>query len=747
MLKLNVRFIKRVYGVEDGDFSVISAETVDAEGSRLVRESRYGNFTVAGNFAIDDDEIGDVFKVTIEEDSTSRFPNSYKFIKIHYEFPDNAKEQWQYLKSGNIVPLATYLSIEKAFVKSDKILDIIIEDANSLTAAKGIGESRAKLYHDKITKDADRAAIFAEFGEIEGVGHAIIKTLIDWKPRVTDTIKAVKKDPFSLLENESIGFMVADRFRAHYGLPLNDKNRILHGVMYFLNERFQNTGDTYEDIYEATSFSSHKLSVKYDEVITLLASVKDDKKAIEKYKFKIFGKNISTASLFNAELMIYKESKRLSHSCQRILPDDEWSDNKEDYLSNVEKTLSPKQHEFLDKINVNPVTVLLGPGGSGKSWITDIACGLINKAGLSYGLYAPTARAAHVMTEYTGDEALTIHRGLMKYDSMDVIVPHDVLIIDEYSMVDSELASVVLKAMGDKTRLIIIGDDFQLQSVGPGNVLFDLVNFIKVPTIRFTDIYRQSKGSGVLDYTQALREGVFNLPTDSRRLENDDALFINESYGTKQRDLAMKIYKKSLETQDIKEIMMLTPVNKGVSGRNSLNKEIQEIVNSSSSMEEIVFGENSQDESLKTYFRAGDYITVKKNKYEILDDDDKVTELINGDMGVVKSTSSKSLTFVVNDRSYTIDKSEINELIDHAWATTIHKAQGGQANIVIIVLPSNSSGMLNSNLLYTALSRAKTKVYVIGNFSSINEGARKQANFSRQTMIQLQGLNESNSKS
>lgn len=740
MIELKVRFIRRLYGHPDGNFSVYAAVPARREDSHLVKENKYGNFSVSGDFYLEDNELDNVYTVTIEEDVASRYPSSYKLTKFHYELPESAAGQWDYLLTSGIVPIATYFAIEKEFDKKDKILNIIIEDPERLTKVKGIGDRRAILYQERIIKHKDRAVIFAEYGHIEGVGHSTIKALVEWKPNVKDTIKLIKADPFNLLDNKNIGFIVADRFRAHYNLPLNDKNRILHGASYYLGQRFQDTGNTYEDVYEASRYVSSKLLVSYNEVILLLASIQDDPKKTEKYRLKIFGKNITTIELFNAEALIYHKINQVINDKQTMSCETKWNSIKEEYLSKIDETLSDEQLEFLNMINKERVTVLLGPGGSGKSWLTGIACDLIKKAGLIYGLYAPTARAAHVMSEYTGSEAQTIHRGLMSYALMNEVAPVDVIIIDEFSMVDSELASIVMKTIGTRTRLIIIGDDFQLQSVGPGNVLFDIVNFLNVPTIEFTKIFRQQEDNKILHYADELRSGRFELPLVDK-IEGADIEFINEFDDQKQKDLAMSIYKKTLDN-GTKDIMLLSPVNDGMSGRRNLNKEVQSLVNPSTSRQEIVFGANLENEAHKRYFRTNDYITVTKNKYDMIDDDNEVSQIINGDLGEIEYIYNNKLTFSVNDHSYTIEKSEINDLIDHAWAITIHKSQGGQANTVIIVLPQNSYSMLNSNMLYTAITRTQSKCYVIGNFKGINSSAKKQANLNRKTMIQLQSKNK-----
>lgn len=738
--KLNVRFTKRLYGTPDSDFSIFAAELVDHEDEGLIKvNKRYGNFSISGDFSLSDDEIGSVHTVTIEEDLGSKYPNSYKLIKLHYELPEDAKSQWKYLRDGNIVPFGIYLSIKNTFKKSDKILDIIMDEPERLLEVSGIGESRAKLYQRKLLDNRDKAAIFAEYGHIEGVGDKTIKFLVDWKPSVAETIKTIKKDPFSLLENTNIGFMLADKFRAHYGLPLNDKNRILHGVAYFLGERFQNTGDTYENILTASKEISKKLLVSYEEIVVLLADIQKDEKALDKYKLKIFGRNITTQDLFNAELLIYKKTKHLINDKKNIVGPEKWKAIKDNLLSEIPQELSDEQDYFLDLINNERVTVLLGPGGSGKSWVINLACEMIKEAGRTFALYAPTARAAHVMTDYVGVEAVTIHRGLMPYVMMNETVEHDVLIVDEFSMVDSELAAVVLKSMGENTRLIIVGDDFQLQSVGPGNVLFDLVEFIKTPTVKLTKIFRQNEDSKILDYANALREGTFKLPVNLPKVENNDIVFINEANDFRQQEKALTLYKKAYDRYGVEDVMLLSPTNKGVSGRHALNKKVQNIVNPSKTDVDIVFG-TKLDEEDRTYFKKHDYITVKSNNYNMINDYGEITQIINGDLGFIEYTNKTNLTFKIGKHPYTIDKSEIHDLIDHAWTITIHKSQGGQASEVIIVLPKNSYFMLNSNMLYTAITRAKTKCYVIGDFEGINSSAQEQANFSRKTMIQLQSL-------
>ena len=744
MIEVYVKFVKRMYGTPDGDFSVFSAETVDLEGSKLIKENSYGNFSISGEFSLSDEEIGSVYKVTLEENFTSNYPNSYKLIKLHYEFPKDAKLQWEYLENSDILPLGILIKTKKHFSQKECILDIIVEEPERLQEVSGVGEERSKLYQRKVLELKEKALLFNEYGEIEGVSSKLINKLVNLRPRVEDIIKDISKDPFILIQEAEVGFVVADRFRDFYGFPLNDKNRILHGVSYYLNESFQSTGNTYDGILESSRMIAQKLQVNYKEVINYLADIQNNEEDFRKYQLKIFGKNITTHSLYDSELKIFKSiSYMKDEEGAHILPKEEWAKKKEEYLSTLSATLSDEQDEFLDLINEKRISVLLGPGGAGKSWVIDIACNILKSAEKTYGLFAPTARAAKVMSDYTGEPAYTIHRGLLQYYMLKQVAPYDVLIVDEFSMVDSELAKVILSVMGHKTRLIVVGDSDQLQSVGPGNVLFDIVEYLEAPTVRLTKIFRQAEGNKILDYAQALRDGNFKIEGYGHKIDEGNIVFINENDDNLKQQIALKFYNEFLSKAkgDVEEVMLLSPINKGNAGRTFLNGRVQENVNPQNGKGEndVVFGANLEEEK-RRYFRKGDYITVTKNEYEMISDCDTVTSLINGDLGYITNTTPKKITFEVEDYSYTIDKSEINGFIDHAWTITIHKSQGGQADYVIVVLPENSYFMLNSNMLYTALTRAKSVVYVIGDINELNKAADRKASLARKTMIQLQTI-------
>ena len=522
MIEVNVKFKKKLYGSPDGDFSVFSAEPASRDDAALIKENKYGNISISGDYFIDESEFGRSFKVTIEEDYSSKYEGSYKLMRLHYEFPSDPASQWEFLRDSGILTFGIYNKIKKTFSQKICILDLILEEPEKLLEVDGIGEERAASYQMALKANKEKAVLFAEYGRIDGVGAKLIESLYTWKTSVDEVLSTLERDPFSLITSLDIGFVIADKFRAHYKIPIDDKNRILHGVKYYLNEQFNSTGDTYAQIMDMSSVTAQKLNVSYKLVIVALAEIKDDVQALHQYKLKIFGSRITTSELFDSELTIYKGIKSRMEKSTPILAEEKWAKIKDEKLEEMGANLSPEQNKFLDSINTNQIQVLLGPGGTGKSWVINIACQLLRKAGKSFALLAPTARAAKVMSTYVGKEAKTIHRGLFPVVLAGEKVHEDVLIVDEFSMVDSTLAKVIIDSMGIGTRLIIVGDDYQLQSVAPGNVLLDLVDSLDVPTVRFNKVFRQADEHGLLDYAQALRDGTFNLDPFADKIEDNN---------------------------------------------------------------------------------------------------------------------------------------------------------------------------------------------------------------------------------
>lgn len=738
-MEVKVRFTKKVFGNDEG-FSIYGAIPHESDKNK-VKKNKYGNITISGDFSIPETEVGSkYFTATVEEDITSKYDGSYKLIKIAFDFPDSAKDQWSLLEDGGLISMLQANMIRQKFKSSDKILAIIVDNPAALTKVNGIGIKSAEKIKERILKEKSRALIYKEFGSIEGFGPRAIIEVEKMNPSVEESIRNIKADPFILLDIKGIGFAVADRIRFAEGIPVNDRNRCLHGVKHFITDKFKSTGDTYADLNTEVFKLAEALGVNSGDLIThikneMAATVPD-----EKFKLKFFKHYISTQELYNAEQTIYRAVKVSKEDSLPITTKEKWSKAKMAALEKKGFEVAPEQSDFLDAINDSAFLVLLGPGGSGKSWVTKLGVDLLLEQGLKVGLYAPTAQAARVMKDYIGLPSSTIHRGLLPYifNNDPGGCPDDVLIVDEASMVDSVLMETILVAKKPGARIILIGDSFQLPSVSPGNVLYDLVNNLKVTTVEFTKVYRQEEGSSVLEYAQDLRDGNFYIDPNEQIIDKGDIVFVNETDKERIKEDILTRYYSAIRNYGEEGVMLLTPVNKTEIGRISFNKAIQEKVNKMTpAKSEVIFGQSSPNESDRVYYREGDYITITKNNYNIETVDKESSMLVNGDIGQISHINrDESVNVLIEGKEYTFKKTDVRQNIDHRWAITIHKSQGGQAEEVYIVIPKNSWG-ISANMLYTAITRMKQKCYLFGDFNSINRAAKRYENYKRHTILSL----------
>lgn len=745
MIDVKVRFTKKLFSSEEG-FSVYAASPTH-EYKRAVELTDFGNFTISGNYVIEDSELHKkVFHVSIEEDVRAKYPCSYKMDKIHYTFPEEAVEQWEFIKEADLVTALQYMNLKSHFnEKEDKILDIILEEIERVEEAKGFGERSAIRLKEKVEADKYKALVYKSFGKIDGIGPSLVRQIVNFSPHVEETITTIENDPFFLLKFRGVGFSIADKVRAQLGIPADNRERCLHGLKFFITDAFKQSGSTYADLNMSIQDVARSLSVNRQILIDYIKEEMAKDEEDKKYNLKFFGHYVTTTELFKAESTVFKRTKSLMRKAEPLVDPAAWQESKEKILSKKFFELSDEQEDFLRMVNEERILLLIGPGGSGKSWVTKIACQLLARANKKVGLYAPTARAARVMSDYTGWSASTIHRGLMRYqngfedeeDGSEGYAPEDVIVLDESSMIDSELMAVVYRAMRPDGRIIIIGDAFQLPSVGPGNILYDLIHYLKVPTVNFTKIYRQSEDSNIINQASALREGSFYVDPAKEISDFGDIVFINNSNEDDIREIALEYYKGFKDEYSQEDLMFLTPVNKGPSGRRVINKEIQSIVNGNEGKEQLTFGKNSPNEADLYHYRKDDYITISSNSYNAESEEGETVDLINGDIGDVVSANEDGITVSIDGLSFFYNKDDVMSNVEHLWATTIHKSQGGQAHGVIIVIPPNSWG-LSANMLYTAITRAQTKCIIIGSMDLLNRAAHKFANFNRKTMLALQ---------
>ena len=382
------------------------------------------------------------------------------------------------------------------------------------------------------------------------------------------------------------------------------------------------------------------------------------------------------------------------------------------------------QADAIRKAAVSKVMVLTGGPGTGKTTTTQGIITAYRAFGLKILLAAPTGRAAKRMTEATGLEAKTIHRlleckppeGYQKNENNPL--EGDVLIIDECSMIDMILMNALLKAIPEGMRLILVGDIDQLPSVGAGNVLRDIIDSGVFPVVRLTRIFRQAQSSRIIMNAHAINEGKF---PDISNGKNTDFFYIEKEDPEEAVQEIVRLVKNNLPhyyKTPWNHIQVLTPMQKGIVGAANLNLALQEAL-------------NPQGDGLRRggyLFRAGDKVMQIRNNYE--------KEIFNGDIGTVESVDLQERMLKVNFDQHIIEyeASELDELV-HAYATTIHKAQGSEYPIVVMPVLMNHYVMLQRNLIYTGITRAKKVLVIVGTRKALSYAVRNVTVTKRNTFL------------
>ncbi|MGG1746814.1 AAA family ATPase [Bacillus licheniformis] len=387
-----------------------------------------------------------------------------------------------------------------------------------------------------------------------------------------------------------------------------------------------------------------------------------------------------------------------------------------------------------------------------KSWLQRILLELIDKKNLTTALLAPTGKASKVMTGYTGRQASTIHRktGVFGEDENAINpITEDVIIVDESSMCDVFILSKLFKSIeNDNARILFVGDDFQLPSVGVGNFLYDCINSLSIKISKLKKVFRQADG-GILDISTKVRNGeiFLNEEAEGRIQFGRDCVFwlSDQKY---VRDGVIKNYKNVLKRFSHDEVVILTPTNKGKLGTIELNKEIQKIANppSDNKKEKTVGSKDNQ-----VTFRVGDSVMNTVNTYRVETSDGGLADVFNGDTGTIVDINEEEKVFIIDFDGIKV-KFKFGVILTnivHSWVTTIHKSQGSQYKVVIVIIDKSSKYQLNANLIYTGFSRAKEFMLVLGQSEAINHGIRKFANMERRSFLQecLSNFNEDKTKS
>lgn len=667
-------------------------------------------FTVVGMFPM----IGSGERLYVEGEWTEHrdYGKQLKMSKFEMLEPTTKSGIERYLASGIIkgVGPATAKLLVKAF--GDQTLDILDNHPDRLIEIDGIGPKRASQIADSYQEQRASRMIMvylAGFGLSPGLSLKIYNRYQE------NTKTVIDRDPYRLIEDISgIGFKTADEIALSMGFQKNDEKRLRSGIQFVLEDARNNFGHTYLPFNTLIRTSSDLLQVPQELIERSVSfQIMKGELVIEEENDE---KIIYLTSLYQAEAEVAVRLVKLLMNKEKK----DYSEKIEKTISNLYSTqgmiLSDRQKEALYLACEKSVCVITGGPGTGKTTLIQCLIELFSEEG-EIELCAPTGRAAKRMTEATGHEARTIHR-LLEYSgsdehfqrNADAPLSAKTIIVDEMSMVDIFLMRSLLKAIKSGSRIILSGDKDQLPSVGAGNVLSDLIESGVVPVIRLTEIFRQSEKSAIVKNAHRINRGENPVVNE----KNTDFFLERSKTGANVINSVLNLTQTRLPNymnlDPLRDIQVMAPLKKSEYGVYNLNALLQDALNPKGIKAEIKKGD--------TVFRLGDKVMQTKNNYNLEWTKEGETGLgvFNGDIGFITGVDAedKTISVTFDDGRITEYDQESMEDIELAYCMSVHKSQGSEFQAVVLVLFSGPAMLMTRNLLYTAVTRAKKLVVIVG---------------------------------
>lgn len=645
-------------------------------------------------------------------------------IKVEsYEIsrPETKSGVEKYLGSGLIKGIgpATAKLIVKHF--GVNTLDVLETEPHRLTEIPGIGPKKAAMIRESF---AEQNEMRASLIFLQGAGLTPAMALKVYKAFGAQSETVLKKNPYRLADEiDGVGFTTADRIARGMGFTVENPERLKSGVQYVLSEAVGRMGHMYLPREELLSQAGSVLDVDPDLVEHTVRSLIIDKKLIEE-KIEdmrcIYLPSLYKVEKETAQLLI----ERRSHACRISLKKRAVEREIADYEEQEGVQLGDKQREAIQAAVAGGLTIITGGPGTGKTTSINCILSVLEKQG-SIELCAPTGRAAKRMSEATGREARTIHR-LLEYSGEfgdfqkdeDDPIRADVVVVDEMSMVDIFLMRSLLKALMPGTKLILVGDADQLPSVGAGNVLRDLIDSEQLPVVCLDEIFRQGRESHIVVNAHRINHGEYPL------IQNKDTDFFlerKESAQLAQESVVALVQKrlpKYLGVDSLRGIQVMAPMKKGALGVWQMNQLLQAALNPSSREK----GEISRNEGV---FRLGDKVMQIRNNYDLewTRGSESGEGVFNGDIGYIISLSRMDREMVVefdDGRRAIYDDTMLDEL-ELSYCISVHKSQGSEFDAVVLPLISGSQMLMTRNLLYTAVTRARRLVVIVGREACVHQ--------------------------
>ena len=672
--------------------------------------------------------VGDSLKLQGKMVVHQEYGEQFKIETFEKLMPQTAAALEKYLASGTIKGIgpATAKKIIDRF--GEDTLMVFKFEPMRLAEIKGISKDKAYEMGEEFNEKWEVWQIVS-FLEQFGIGANNSKKVYD--ALGVNAVEKIQENPYILVDIVyGINFQNIDKIAMQIGIPLDSDYRIKSGIKYALLVASYN-GHTCVLKNNLIEFVKNTLEVDEERIEDNLINLNvaaEIHTVVENHEEYIF-----LEQLYKAEKNIAERLLTL-RDCDNVKFIKNFDSEIKKHEEKIDIELSEKQFEAVRQINENNVCIITGGPGTGKTTIIRCVLEIYKSHKKKVVLCAPTGRAAKRMSETTGEDAKTIHRlleiGKFEEDKLGSVdtdvapVDADVLVVDEMSMVDVFLMNYLVKALFLGTKVIFVGDPNQLPSVGPGSILKDLIDSGEFATVHLDKIFRQAAKSKIIVNAHNVNNGVnFIGRKDYGEDAENDFFYINEANQDKMLYQVLSLSKERLKNygdyEFFKNIQVLTPTKKGKMGTKELNKSLQAELNPK--VDDIL--EKNYGDAI---FREGDRVMQIKNNYDIywekgsrhdLRTYESGTGVFNGEIGrVVKiSNEERQMQVEFDDGKVTWYAFSELEQLEHAYAITIHKAQGSEFDVVILVIPQSSNMLLTRNLLYTGITRAKKLLIVIGN--------------------------------
>lgn len=647
-------------------------------------------------------------------------PNYGEQLKIEYFErikPETKDAVLTYLSSGVIKGIGKKMAERIVDYFGEEALKIIADNPERLAEIKGISFERAMKINQSYMAVYEKEHLIMFLQKFDISARFAIKV---YDILGKNSVEKIKENPYVLCERiKGISFKTADKVATLSGVNKNSTERIKAGIKYILTHFAQNEGHTYLPKEVLIFYTVKMLEVESIEAENALTKLLSEHQLVVKKTCD--GKDaVFLPALFSAERVIAESLldilKNFNTSKKEI------SDKEIEKIEKEEGvTLADKQRKAVKLALTSGVTVITGGPGTGKTTAINFLIKLFEKQGLKISLCAPTGRAAKRMTELSKKEAKTIHRLLeVGYAEDDVLreysrtnaepLEEDVIIVDEVSMVDAILMSSLISSVKFGARLILVGDADQLPSVGAGNVLDDIIKSGVVPTVALDTVFRQAEESMIVVNAHKINEGEYPV----LNVKDKDFFFVDaenaESTYEKLMDLVSRRLPTAYGIDSFSDIQVITPMKKTGVGVIALNCGLQNILNPKS--------EKKQERVLlNRVFREGDKVMQIKNNYDLKwkrKDGEEGYGIYNGDIGRISEIKPTTLTVTYDDGKVVNYENAMLEELELAYAITVHKSQGSEFDTVIIPIFWGTEKLFSRNLLYTAITRAKNMVVLVG---------------------------------